>query len=210
MELLLIIGAYSCTPFECFSMSSNVCARKSNSTIMVNSVPCDSGKACLGSDLLSIDNNSTEILECMSQADEPVYDWTMIAYECGTRNAHKEFISNKTIVSCLNDTDCLLIDGNYTTCECGTDGKKYCIPSWDSSAFDSYWNECANGLTHRQLVFWILYKEYYSIWVTMGNLDCLSTTIYEINIMNSTNPTAISQGLYYVINFSITIVFLFI
>ena len=162
-------------------------------TIMINSNPCQSSYYCSASSLLEIVSNTTESLKCLPMTNEASYAWNSFFYECGTRQPNKNFLNNKTVSICNSDSDCLLVDKNITSCQCGADGKKYCIPAWDSVAFDDYWNDCENGLTHDQLEYWTLYKEYYAIWQTMNDLNCVSSTIYELSLMSQLSQTSFAS-----------------
>ena len=178
--------ASSCIPFDCVDLGVNLCARKSFSTIMINTAnSCESNLTCLTSDLQSMQNTSTEYLFCVDSVNETQYNWNSFTYECGVRATNRNFTGGSSIVQCTQDSDCALDDGSHTACECGADGLKYCIPAWDSPAFDEYWVQCETGLTHSQLEFWIMYKTFYPIWITATNLSCVTNTFYELNLMKN-------------------------
>ena len=128
--ILLIAISKGCIQFECIDLGANVCARKSLTTIMINTVnQCLSGTTCLTSDILSFDNSSDESLLCTPYTNDTAYNWNSFNYICGNRINKREFIGNRALITCTKDSDCRLEDGSYTACQCGTDGKNYCMPA---------------------------------------------------------------------------------
>jgi hypothetical protein len=164
---------------------------------MINENPCETGYLCLASNVQALNsNNSQESLPCIEKASDKDYQWDKTFYKCGTRKKNRDFANLSNDKTCESEDDCLLKDGSKMPCVCGADGKKYCIPAWDSSAFDEYWNECGEGLSHSQLEYWTLFKAYYSIWISSEDLPCVTKTILEINTTSSINLYADSFGMF--------------
>lgn len=193
----IILVSANCIPFECINLGSNVCARKSLSTIMINTENyCDSNSTCLASNLEILQGTTEESLFCTLHTNDTDYNWDSFTYECGARKTGKNFKNGGKVIDCVEDADCKLTDGNFTSCQCGANGKKYCIPAWDSNVFDDFWSQCEEGLSHDQLKFWTFYKDFYPIWVTISDLDCVSNTILEFYLMEKLEFPEISTGIF--------------
>lgn len=197
IQTLQLSQSETCIPYECVSFQTNICARKSLNTIMINENPCDDGYLCLASDVQALNSDdSQESLPCVEKASDKDYQWDKTFYKCGNRKNDRDFVNLNSDKTCESEDDCILKDGNKMPCVCGADGKKYCIPAWDSIAFDEYWNECDEGLSHSQLEYWTLFKGYYSIWISSEELPCVASTILEINTAKSINLYSDSFGIF--------------
>ena len=180
------IGVFvrGCRRYECVSLEVDICAKRAENSTLVNSIPCSAGKRCLVGNLEKLEFSQTsDTLLCEEFEEYESYTWDDLVYECGEKKSKREFVSGKKLVVCSADDDCILDDGTNTTCQCGADGSKYCVPAWDSSTFNSYWTECGQGIKRDRLNFWILFKEFYPLWATSSDLNCIRGTIYEINMM---------------------------
>jgi len=182
---LLLVGCYAidCVPYECITLGSNICARKSYQTVMINSESCQPGFRC---SLQEVKNwhftaEIDSLMQCEGDVVNPDYERENYDYLCGERKPKKEFASGNLPKECNSNTDCLLEDGTYTECICGLDGKAYCVPSWDSSAFEDFWSLCDQGIQFKDLYYWVLYKRNYPSFVS--RVDCSLMLFQELNAM---------------------------
>lgn len=187
-----------CRKYECVSLEVDICAKRAENSTLVNSIPCSDGKRCLVSSLQDLEfSKSSDTLLCEEFEEYESYTWDDLYYECGKKKSRREFVSGKKLVLCSSEDDCILQDGTNTTCQCGADGSKYCVPAWDSSTFNSYWTECGQGIKRDRLNYWILFKEFYPLWATSTDLNCIRDTIYEINMMVLNNKEVENAAYYY-------------
>jgi hypothetical protein len=184
MKFLIILTlVQACRKYECVSLGSDICAKRAENSTLVNLNPCTSNKRCLVSQLEDLEaNQSSDTLYCEEFKSYDSYQWTRLVYQCGERKNNRELVG-KGLVRCQESKDCLLKDDSFTDCRCGADGAKYCVPAWDSSVFDSFWQECNQGIYRDRMDFWILFKEFYPLWVTSKHLECIRGSVYQINLM---------------------------
>lgn len=185
MIFILFTVVNACKKYECVVLDSDICAKRAETSILVNSSPCTDNKRCQVESLENLETGSSDTLYCEDYKTYSTYKWDKVLYKCGTKQSNRDFKSQGSLITCQEDSDCILEDGSNTTCNCGADGLKYCIPAWDSNEFGDYWSECSAGISRTRLDFWILYKEFYPLWKTSESLDCIRGTIFEMNLMVS-------------------------
>lgn len=195
MIFILLSLANACKKYECVILGSDICAKRAENSILVNSSPCSAGKRCLVSSLEDLETSSLiDTLYCEEYKSYSSYAWTEVLYKCGTQQKNRDFQNKSSLIPCEQDTDCILQDESYTTCQCGADGLKYCVPAWDSTEFAEYWSECTKGISRTRLDFWILFKQFYALWKTSQSLECIKGTIHEIQLMASYEKSLESFG----------------
>lgn len=194
MILFLFTAVNACKKYECVVLGTDICAKRAESSILVNSSPCSDNKRCQVENLEELETDSSDTLYCEEYKTYSAYKWDKVLYKCGTKQSNRDFSSQSSLITCQEDSDCILQDGSYTACQCGADGLKYCVPAWDSKEFNEYWTECAGGISRTRLDFWILFKEFYPLWKTSESLDCIRGTIFEMKTMVSYQRSLDNSG----------------
>jgi hypothetical protein len=88
------------------------------------------------------------------------------------------------VVSCVQDSDCVLGDGsvNIGSCVCGlrTDGVGICNPDISSTVYTGYWSACGSSNSITSEATYLYWSYYIQMWVYLqANLTCTSN-LYEL------------------------------
>ena len=179
--LLVCALGQNCPPFTCSALlDNNVCAnRSSEGAYQLNANGCNSAYHCSLADLFSwigqsgISATSTDVktplgfYSCVAdlQKTTAAKDWSAVS--CPGHQANRGFKSSQATVTCTQDLDCELADGETTTCVCSfrTDGYGICLPDISNDLiFAGYWAECeATGKISSENAYnyWTQYRTMY-------------------------------------------------
>jgi hypothetical protein len=171
MKLLLVLLslAAACPTYTCADLDSGVCSTyTSQNEYSINKNPCPSSSYCGYEDFVSWQSTNLvgEVLSCSSTDSGAVAADTGSVYLCGTRIDSRDLVDGSYPKVCDSYVDCKLNDGSYSECECGMDGKAYCVPDINSETFDDYWKECwADNYgrldNYKHWAYWELKSTYY-------------------------------------------------
>lgn len=184
LVLLSTAWGLECPKYECKIFDTAQCARKYYDILELNTSFCALGNSCSLSGMLSWADTAKigDVFECEEIPYVEEFNRGQYEYSCGDKKDDRDFADGSIQKECNDDSDCLLKDGTTTECQCTFNGKSYCIPAWDGSAFEGYWDDCKKGLDYDTVYYWILIKEFNSY--TIDTPDCAEWLFSEFEFIN--------------------------
>lgn len=191
--LLVTATALDCARFLCRELDTDICARmntRPGSIAFLNQSPCKVG-FCSGKNieawyLENEERNSTKYTNKLYYCEDIELDDYItdeLEVPCPNRSDGKDVLGREWPSNCFNSTDCLMVDGTEGICECGLDGKGYCMPDFSSSLFDSFWNQCSDNGNTVDIKTWIVWNwtvTYYSL--IMSSPSCGDDILIELDV----------------------------
>jgi hypothetical protein len=143
VSLLSTASALACYNYTSAVQKSNVCATRSNETIALSVSPCQDGQYCSVQEMLGYfaDHDTEDAYGC--QKFTQAVNRTSVPDKCSSRHKDADLKQGSYPKKCTDSSDCLLVNGNSTACECGLNGTAYCHPDFSSSVFELYWEDCS-------------------------------------------------------------------
>jgi hypothetical protein len=193
LVMVLGKGRADCPVVNCSnSQDIGVCAALQNGQVMINPVGCTATTFCQATELLDWYNNKGSYIYC-KEFSSPNTPATM---NCGTRNDFEGLKDGIHPKRCNSISDCELLNGELSACECGMDGFMYCMPQWGSEVFDSYWDWCELQGMNVSYGWWQYFAsmhDYYNYYIAAP--DCAMNIFWELQGLQSFPSAALTAGI---------------
>lgn len=176
---LLVRSVQVCPIYSCDNtVATNTCAAYVGAgAFKINSNGCGNGYTCSAvgtsawasevySSGLSAGGTYLACMEVTTTSSETV--GTFQSLVCLTKQPNKSFQSGQTVVTCEEDSDCLLTDGTKTVCSCSfrSDGLGICTPSYSNEQlFQGYWDDCGSTNVITDEASALYWTAYMSNWI---------------------------------------------
>jgi len=146
-----ILASAECYRYDCSSLDYLECAAFYDSTIWLNEKGCgylDCNKEYLQREYDAFESTSpqqeeSKHVDCFEKEPEPPQEVVTNYYvDCPQEVPGSDLKDGVHPKQCNTEQDCELVSGDFSSCLCGMDGKKYCKPELSSSVFKYYLLEC--------------------------------------------------------------------
>lgn len=178
LSFLLVSCWSACPEWSCSDdLNANVCAKYVDSmNIHINYDTCTTG-GCSFSEVLAWSNTAERDDTYLCNTDdvwtqEESTDSTLL--NCYATQVSKDLAEGTYPKQCENvgdeDENCKLEDDTYGECECGLDGRAYCVPDKSSEIYEDYIDECKDNdwklESWDHYWFWYLKRTHYIDYIT--------------------------------------------
>lgn len=181
LPITLILQAYSvwsCPTYSCASLPSDICANRTNPTILeVSPSNCQGTKTCSLLSVLAWTGGKTANLTCEStvaDSGEVGIPWTYAP--CVQWREAQDWQAGGTLLLCSASADCMKKDNSLSPCICTarSDSKGICFPDPSNLAlFSPYWEACASGPLQDQ-AFYLYWAFSFDYWAYLqSDLSCI-------------------------------------
>lgn len=178
--LAFLTRAMSCPIYDCENIDTGYCAiLADDQTVKFATVACPDSSGC---SLLEILNFAwVGVAGCSIDLTTEV--GTNFTSGCIDRPTGNDLVLGSHPKECISNTDCLIQNGNYSSCVCSFDGLSFCQPEFGSKAFDFYWDECnEHNATVSRGEYLTLINLMYSYYVyTIKTPPCMIQNIFELS-----------------------------
>lgn len=205
--MLSLAHSLNCVVWKCAEGNDlQECARwdESKKEILLNEDGCKDGYFCRTDNVEEWYTDVTrqdEPLMCEEEGDigdlegsDNVYDdfdFDEDDIPCATRDTNQNLSSGSHPKRCSDDSDCLMLNGAVTECKCGMNGESYCVPAFDSDAFEEYWEECEED--EGEINYWTdaWWREKRALYVYEQDMpDCAEDLFLEWSILDALKDAA--------------------
>lgn len=130
--------ASNCISWQCANLPKDVCAVWNAEEILINKAPCSSGKVC---SILELEMRTVWYREGTLECEKSVVPKRDKVRKCNSYDSEQKLEDNHPS-ECMNDKDCLRMDGTYAKCRCAFDGRKFCTYSSGDLEAEFYHDSC--------------------------------------------------------------------
>ena len=190
----LAAQAAACAVYECQDLNQDICAKRSQNTILLNSLGCTAGLNCTLSGLLEWETDYSSpyfLCEEIDSATLVQHKSGSYGYHCGERLLGQNLHIGGHPKQCSSDSDCMLESGALSACGCSFHRMQYCVPQWDSNVFDGYWSYCKQNdgkiYDFADIYYWIIMKETYTY--QQDSPDCAHLLFTELIDLTRLEPS---------------------
>jgi hypothetical protein len=197
--LTLSSSALECISFTCGKLASGICASFEDDVQTINEDGCGSDLVCPVSDSRTyfrengegtypcVDKDSfTDIIEELEAYEDEIEGNWVDSPDCVMDTGY-DLASGSYPKECDDNNDCEFKNGEFGTCGCGLSGKSYCLPNFQSSFMEEWYELCESG--EANLEYYKYFGSFYVFYVyelTMDDKDdtsCFEDVAYESAIL---------------------------